>query len=262
MSEKKMFEKRLEYLLELQAEIQKELYAAPEGTLRICCSESRIQYYHRRKPSEKTGIYLGKKKFELVKKLADKSYYQYLNKSICEEKEAILAYLKKCPVHYPEEIFNELSDQRKQLVTPLMDTDEMFTEKWIRTPFKGKSISSDLPELITNRGEKVRSKSELIIANLLDKRKIPYKYECPLMLKQTGIVYPDFTVLNVRKRKEIYWEHLGMMDDPEYARKAVKKIASYNQNGLYQGDQLIITSETGDYPINMRQIAGILDHMT
>lgn len=52
----------------------------------------------------------------------------------------------------------------------------------------------------------MRSKSEVIIADLLNKEGIPYRYEFPLYLKEFNTVYPDFTILNVRKRKEIYWE--------------------------------------------------------
>ena len=38
---------------------------------------------------------------------------------------------------------------------------------------------------------------------------IPYKYECPLQLSNGMIIYPDFTVLDVKRRKVWYWEHRG-----------------------------------------------------
>lgn len=70
---------------------------------------------------------------------------------------------------------------------------------------------------------------------------IPYKYEKPLYLKGYGIVYPDFTFLSKRTRKEIYWEHEGRMDDSEYAKTAIKKIKTYEDNGIYLGENLILT---------------------
>jgi len=73
-----------------------------------------------------------------------------------------------------------------------------------------------------------------------------------------GTVYPDFTVLNIRLRKEFYWEHLGMMDEEEYAENAVKKINCYEQNEIFQGDQLILTYETRKSPINPQMIMGLI----
>ena len=54
-------------------------------------------------------------------------------------------------------------------------------------------------------------------------------------MKRFGIVYPDFTFLSPKTGEEIYWEHDGRMDDPEYARKAIKKIETYEKNGIFQG---------------------------
>ena len=54
-----------------------------------------------------------------------------------------------------------------------------------------------------------------------------------------GIVYPDFTLLSRKTGKEIYWEHEGMMDDQEYARKAVQKIDLINE-------QIFIMEESVD----------------
>lgn len=73
-------------------------------------------------------------------------------------------------------------------------------------------------------------------------------------------MYPDFTVLNVKLREELYWEHLGMMDDPVYAENAVQKIASYEQNEIFPGDKLILTYETQKNPLNQKQIMRIIHH--
>lgn len=82
----------------------------------------------------------------------------------------------------------------------------------------------------------------------------PYRYECPLQLK----VYPDFTVLNVKERKEIYWEHLGMMDDLDYVENALRKITLYEKNGIFTGDSLILTYETKKNPINQKVVRGMI----
>lgn len=81
-----------------------------------------------------------------------------------------------------------------------------------------------------------------------------YLDECPLYLKPYGIVYPDFTFLSPSTGKEIYWEHEGRMDDPDYARKAINKIELYQSNGLLIGEQLILTFETSTTVLNMDSV--------
>ena len=73
-------------------------------------------------------------------------------------------------------------------------------------------------------------------------------------------IHPDFTVLNVRKRKEYLWEHLGMMDDPEYSKSALERIRQYEKQGFYPGDKLIITHETSENPLPTRLIDDIISH--
>ena len=56
------------------------------------------------------------------------------------------------------------------------------------------------------------------------------------------------------------WEHFGMEDDPNYAIKTLRKLRIYQQNGIWPGEQLIITHETADKPLNIRDIDAIIDH--
>ncbi len=100
---------------------------------------------------------------------------------------------------------------------------------------------------------RVRSKSEVIIADILDETGIPFLYEKPLKIK-SGVTHPDFTMLDISKRREIYWEHFGMMDDIDYRNNAFLKIKNYEASGLYQHDSMIWTFETSKYPINTKEI--------
>ena len=93
-----------------------------------------------------------------------------------------------------------------------------------------------------------------MIAEMLEKEGIPYRYEYPIHLRGLGKIYPDFTVLNVRERKELYFEHFGIMDNPAYAEMAVNKIQTYIQNGIFPGDKLMITYETGKKPLNQKNV--------
>ena len=101
--------------------------------------------------------------------------------------------------------------------------------------YKGKEFREDTPLIRSERRERVRSKSEKILADFFYRNQIPYKYECPLHLKNFGTVYPDFTFLSAKTGQEIYWEHDGRMDDPVYAQNAIRKIYAYEENGIYPG---------------------------
>ena len=44
------------------------------------------------------------------------------------------------------------------------------------------------------------------------------------------------------------------MDDEAYAENAVQRILAYEQNGIFPGDNLILTYETRKNPLNQKQI--------
>ena len=59
----------------------------------------------------------------------------------------------------------------------------------------------------TYKGDYVRSKSELIIANELYANKISYEYEKPLILNgYANPFYPDFTICTSKEKRIVYWE--------------------------------------------------------
>jgi len=60
----------------------------------------------------------------------------------------------------------------------------------------------------------VRSKSEVIIANILFDRNIPFKYEVPLFASDGTFYIPDFTI--TWNGEQWYWEHLGLLDREDY----------------------------------------------
>ena len=84
----------------------------------------------------------------------------------------------------------------------------------------------------TRRGESVRSKSEVIIADLLHSHKIDYLYEAPLPGKDGTTRYPDFTFEDSAIGIKVYWEHLGMMQVPEYRERWERKLGWYRKQGI------------------------------
>ena len=95
-----------------------------------------------------------------------------------------------------------------------------------------------------------------MIADRLFFRGVPYKYECPIKVGDK-IFHPDFTILRISDRKEIYYEHLGKMGDEDYAQTAVLRINKYVMNGFAVGDRLFTTMESYKAPLDLR----VLDKM-
>lgn len=106
---------------------------------------------------------------------------------------------------------------------------------------------------VSERGERMISKSEVIIANCLNKYKkdISYAYENKLKLETTGrTIKPDFTIENLGTGKVFYWEHLGMMTREDYREKWEKKKQGYIDDGFVlfteagaDDDKVLIISE-------------------
>lgn len=233
------------------------LSEVPDGYLRISKDKNKIRYYHC--TEDNSGIYIPKSDKYLPQKLAQKTY----NLSVIKKAEARLKQIKRITKDYSddeiEELFTSLHPDRQILVTPVEPTWEQLIHLWSAEEYKGKAFQEGTAVILTEKGERVRSKSEKIIADFFNRRNIPYKYEKPLYLKGYGTVYPDFTILSKRTGKEVYWEHEGMMDKQEYARSAVQKIESYQKNHIYPGDRLILTFETEQSVLNTKELEGLVD---
>jgi exodeoxyribonuclease V alpha subunit len=90
-------------------------------------------------------------------------------------------------------------------------------------------------------GDMLRSKSEVIIANLLHEREIPFSYEQPLFAPDGTLRLPDFTVAS--RGRTFYWEHLGLLDQGRYADEWERKKAWYDR--WFPGQ--LLTTEEGPY---------------
>lgn len=107
-------------------------------------------------------------------------------------------------------------------------------------------------------GEKLRSKSEVIIANALYMNHIPYRYECQLVLGDVSL-HPDFTILHPTTFEIYYWEHFGMMDNPAYRESTFQKMKLYGEHQIYPADRLITTYESESLPLDSEKIQQLIE---
>lgn len=85
------------------------------------------------------------------------------------------------------------------MLTPIEATWNQLLMEWYKEEYLGKE---GMPVILTEKGERVRSKSEKILADYFYRKNILYKYEKPLYLKGYGTVYPDFTFLSRKAGEE------------------------------------------------------------
>ena len=117
----------------------------------------------------------------------------------------------------------------------------------------------------TRHGESVRSKSEVIIANLLNEAGVDYSYELSFVGSDGRVRYPDFTIEDDETGELILWEHLGMMIDPKYRERWRKKLDWYRDQGVLPYDQgggsrgiLITTQDDERGGINSEEIEKLI----
>ena len=226
----------------------------PEGAkLRAARHNKGYQYFMRTDPSDIDGEYIKVKDRKRAEILAQIEYYEKLSEVLESALSSLNTVRISCADAVFESVLNSMPLGKGELIEPPYISDESFISKWKNTVFTHMDFNPDYPEFYTRQNLRVRSKSEVIIADILDEAGIPFLYEKPLRLK-TGTVHPDFTLLNIRTREELYWEHLGMMDDTDYRNSAFLKLRNYEANGLYPYESVIWTFETGKYPLNTKEI--------
>ena len=232
------------------------------GMIRAIKNGKTYQYYFRESTTDKNGKYISKKMNKTVTEYVRLEYDNRVLESLGNELKALNS-LERFYEHNvkAEDVYDSLPEGKACLVEPIVVSDSEYIENWM----KENAVVSDFREetkiYTTEFGENVRSKSEVLIADLYRKLGIPYIYEKPLNLKGFGIVRPDFTFLDMQRRTEIYHEHLGLLDDAEYRNNALQKIRFYEKNGIYIGDRLLLTSETQKNPLDLRLFEKQLRHM-
>lgn len=250
--------RRLKELELIYAKVQNRLKKYPDGKIHIIKNKNKMQYYLRTDAKDKSGVYLGKKEEKKIKIYLQKKYDMDVLKIVNEEINNLKRFLEKGSKDIQiQNIYSECPKEIKEHIVPIDITDKDYIEEWLAKPYEKKEISDDMPMYITEKGERVRSKSELNIANTLFNMNIPYKYECPLVLSSGYVIHPDFTILDIKRRCEVYWEHRGMMDDDNYLKHTMQRVKNYIREGIIVGDRLIITEESSFMPLGTDEIKRI-----
>lgn len=224
----------------------------PEGELSIRTIRNATSFYCRADSKDKTGTYLNKENRDLIKSLAQKRYNHKLRDVAQADAERILKCIEimKDTSKSPDSVIESMPEQIRPFINQNVLADENDIRTWIGYGRGEENPRKSEKEITTANGEKVKSKSEVIIADRLKLYGVPYSYEMKFDDTWKYSDYPDFTCLNKRTGKTYYWEHCGRFDDPKYSENLMIRIIRYASHEIYLGSELIITMETSRYPLH------------
>ena len=233
--------------------VEKKLKESPKGNLCVSKSHETFQYYMSPEGNPNKRLYLNRKKRNIAAGIAQRDYYKKLLEVLKNNDTALNNFINSYKPLNLISCYTKLPLARRLLITPLFLSNKEYARQWQNQEYEHKK---DPPEgtLHTIKDEPVRSKSEVIIANLLNANNIPYHYEYPVKIKNDVTFYADFVCLNSRTKQTFYWEHCGRMSDPEYTTNMTRRISQYAKVGIITGKNLILTMETESTPLDTKEV--------
>ena len=238
---------RLKALDEQIARLEKSIAAKGPYDLTVSSIRGQTRFYEIDYRTNKKN-YLSKEKKERIAELAQKEYEKKLVLSLKKKKNQLNRCQSILDTSTTDNGLTSLRNEIRDLVKPFTEIDEDYANSWSKARYYTTN-KEDNPFITLNK-DRVRSKSEVIIADRLYMADVPYHYEERLVLinrfGEPIKYYPDFTCLNKKTKQVFYWEHLGMLGDPKYCADNISKLENYLMNGIIQGKNLILTYECKD----------------
>ena len=231
----------------------------PEGNLEI---SKNGKYYTWRSYNMMSGnrIYLPKSSEELAADLAFRLYLEKLIEDDLKEMKALDMYLRLCVQHEHGKVNCSCEQEFNRLLSKRKMPENKEAAKYLESLFVRGTRNLDKCKYPTICGFNVRSKSESIISETAIENGLSIMYE-PILRDNEGEFLPDFAIYNPKTGKVYMWEHFGMMDNAEYARKAFLKLQRLYNLGWIMGINLIITTETMDRPFTKAAAQKAIDAM-
>ncbi len=244
-------DKEISVLSELLRAINSTLSKNITGNINCSSSHGTYQYLL-------DGKYLKKKNWDIARQICARDFYAETKPLLEERLEALLQLKELYKTDCISQTLNKLPPGRKKLLEDIIITNKQKVEKFTSIQYHGKAFNeNDTTEFFTDKGERVRSKAEILIANELKRNKIPYHYEMPLELtinNKSVTFYPDFTVMKPSTCEIKYIEHMGLMDSITYVQKSLSKLDVFERNGLFIGDDIILFHETYSSPLSTKTV--------
>ena len=234
----------LKYYEKQLREMRKLRYTKTKTRLLLRNSVSGPQYYIKEE-QDRQYHYVRKKELTKVKQIQKIYFYEKLEE-VLKNNIRLLQIALDGIVETDYDSINSLLPKAYQNAEVNSEQSKRRTTHNVILPSENPYLRKNLIHR-TSFGLLVRSKSELMIAEILYELGVKFYYEKRLLLQdedgQPHEVYPDFTIV-LNNGRIYYWEHKGMYGDEAYAARDLDKMLLYYRNGIYPPVNLIITMDS------------------
>lgn len=231
---------------------EKQMKGLPEGSLSVYEKKGK-RYYNK---YDDNGItYLGNDDTKEVQEMKLHGILQDLSKRFRNNESLILKFLEKYQDPNLENVKQALGRAYQDEHFNLFSKNN---KAWENQSYARNNLYPEQLKQKTLRGDPVRSKSEVIIANTYLAKNISYRCE-PLIQVGDKTLAPDFAVLVKSRDKVKYHEHFGMMHDSKYRENAMRKIDTYISNGFRPYEDIIFTFEDLDGNIDAQILDALIE---
>ncbi len=241
----------LYFYKKLYEKYNNEINSFPKGHLISCKRGNSYSFFHIEDSNYKRKSVT--KDIKLIKALCRKHYVEVLLKQL-EQNISILEKVKLNDLSF-ESIYDSLGNSYKRV--PL-DYYNDRNGSWGNQPYEQSNYKTEMKKHTTSRGLRVRSKSEVLIAECLYMYGVQFRYEEVLQVESQQFV-PDFTIMTA-SGKMYYWEHCGMTNNPQYMKHHKWKLEQYEKVGIVPWKNLIVTYDGEDGIIDMNIIRSEIEN--
>lgn len=208
----------------------KALKGLPKGHLK-CYNRNGILYYHMISPGRKPQ-YLGRDSSLLVQKLKRRRIIEEILKRADSDQNLIDRFVEEYQAVDPNLFIDGLPKVYRDVPDGLFEEFGFINnKKWEGEPYNHYDA---YPEHLTHRSRRgimMRSKSEVICADIYDDYNVTIEYEKELILPNGVTMHPDFTFIRKSDNKVMIHEHCGMMDIQKYRDSYLWKQEQYINAG-------------------------------
>lgn len=259
MDLKHVFANELKRNLEASDAFKSKLANLPEGTLRADVRGDKV-YYSRRIGGR--SYYINSRDTKLIDQLKERKFnaigLEIVEKNIrclqilCENYHSFTTgdIVKRMPKSY-------LHDSES---TGIFNGRYIDARDWENANYPKRDWNPlyKKPGHLTLKGDSVRSKSELTIANILYSNGIPYHYEEEMEID--GIMFcPDFKIYVEKSDRFVLLEHCGLMMNGDYQRSYGRKVARYIAADLMPWRDVFFTYDDRDGNLDTQIIQKIVE---
>lgn len=256
----------LKLLTERQDQLNKEyekLYPYRDVVMRTSYRRKEGKTYYQRQTPEGRK-YLGTGENEIVKSIKKAKYISCELDMINADIKLLTKLLKDYRMISDEAIDRQLPKVYRLQSLDYYENLPDAGKEWMRRKEAEKAEygpwhPEGLIHTVSN-GIKVRTKSEMAIAEILLRNGIPFVYELPHVLKNGKIVHTDFTILStIDYKTEILLEHEGSMADPGYRDKHAWRVENYYLSGYVPNVNIFFTYDGMNGSVDGESIQRIVD---